>query len=135
MNYCENCGFTDKKVLRCARCRVYRFCGDKCQAEFWPVHRYECRAMARATDTQRSEIETLNKAYAFACRINDTMIQLQLAGDLLRYKNSLMTDEEQRKRRAAMPEIGLDLTKPITLVDDEGAQILSVEPIDAGTSE
>ena len=38
---CGGCG-ARRKLKRCARCRVARFCGAECVARAWPAHKPNC---------------------------------------------------------------------------------------------
>ncbi|KDO20456.1 hypothetical protein SPRG_14328 [Saprolegnia parasitica CBS 223.65] len=45
----------DGPTLRCARCKVQRYCSRACQAEAWPAHRTACGHMVMATTWQALE--------------------------------------------------------------------------------
>lgn len=40
---CRQCGATDKKLLKCARCHFERYCSSACQKKDWPRHKQLCR--------------------------------------------------------------------------------------------
>jgi SAM-dependent methyltransferase len=40
---CGNCGKTDEKLSRCARCYLQMYCGKECQIAHWPQHKKVCQ--------------------------------------------------------------------------------------------
>jgi len=41
---CSNCGKSDKKLLRCGRCKKVYYCSRDCQSKDWVTHRRNCYA-------------------------------------------------------------------------------------------
>jgi hypothetical protein len=39
---CGNCHSIDRVLLRCARCKVARYCNTECQTAHWKLHRSFC---------------------------------------------------------------------------------------------
>ena len=47
---CAGCLRSDaKKLLRCSKCKVARYCGSQCQRSDWPAHKHECATLAVGT--------------------------------------------------------------------------------------
>ena len=37
------CGASDKRLRACSACGSVSFCSNACMAQFWPVHKAECK--------------------------------------------------------------------------------------------
>jgi len=56
---CAGCGASDKRLRACSACQYAAFCSDACLAQFWPVHKAECkRVQAENEEKARSKIIT-----------------------------------------------------------------------------
>jgi len=44
------CGPSDKRLRACSACGSVSFCGDACMAQFWPVHKAECKRIQAANE-------------------------------------------------------------------------------------
>jgi hypothetical protein len=43
--FCEACGKSDSKLVTCSRCKVSRYCDQRCQRKAWPAHKLRCTAV------------------------------------------------------------------------------------------
>ncbi|KIJ64236.1 hypothetical protein HYDPIDRAFT_90918 [Hydnomerulius pinastri MD-312] len=46
---CENCKAKANGLMRCARCRVVRYCSTECQRAHWKAHKPQCQSFSTAT--------------------------------------------------------------------------------------
>jgi len=44
---CGNCGKTDEKLQKCAKCHFQKYCGKECQDAHWPEHKKVCSALGK----------------------------------------------------------------------------------------
>jgi hypothetical protein len=47
---CAGCGASDKRLRACSACGSVSFCSDACMAQFWPVHKAECKRIQAANE-------------------------------------------------------------------------------------
>ena len=58
---CAGCGASDNRLRACLACGSASFCSNACMAQFWPVHKAECkRIQAENEEKSRSRI-TIHK--------------------------------------------------------------------------
>ena len=54
---CVGCGASDKRLRACSACGPASFCSNACMAQFWPVHKAECkRIQAEKEERNRTRI-------------------------------------------------------------------------------
>ena len=59
---CAGCGASDKRLHLCTACKYASFCSDACMAQFWPVHKAECkRIKAENEEKARSRVHIRGK--------------------------------------------------------------------------
>jgi len=51
---CHQCGPTDKKLSRCARCHLALYCSVDCQRAAWPTHKPVCLIQEKPTSVETS---------------------------------------------------------------------------------
>jgi len=60
---CAGCGASDKRLRACSACGSVSFCGDACMAQFWPVHKAECKRIQAANEEEvRNRLRTVSVA-------------------------------------------------------------------------
>ena len=60
---CAGCGASDKRLRACSACGSASFCSNACMAQFWPVHKAECKRIQAANEEEtRSCIKHVNVA-------------------------------------------------------------------------
>ena len=47
---CAGCGASDKRLRACSACGSVSFCSNACMAQFWPVHKAECKRIQAANE-------------------------------------------------------------------------------------
>jgi len=47
---CAGCGASDKRLRACSACGSVSFCSDACMAQFWRVHKAECKRIQAANE-------------------------------------------------------------------------------------
>ena len=47
---CAGCGASDKRLRACSACGSVSFCSAACMAQFWPVHKAECKRIQAANE-------------------------------------------------------------------------------------
>jgi len=62
---CAGCGASDKRLRACSACGSASFCSDACMAQFWPVHKAECkRIKAEKEEQNRNRVIPMNAGNA-----------------------------------------------------------------------
>jgi len=47
---CAGCGASDKRLRACSACGFVALCSNACLAQFWPVHKAECKRIQAANE-------------------------------------------------------------------------------------
>ncbi|MCH9624968.1 MAG: hypothetical protein S4CHLAM123_01300 [Chlamydiales bacterium] len=55
--WCEKCGKTDQKLLRCVQCKSVWYCGLDCQKRDWPEHKRVCQTHTPVLETSIGPIK------------------------------------------------------------------------------
>jgi hypothetical protein len=56
---CAGCGASDKRLRACSACGSVSFCTNACLAQFWPVHKAECKRI-QAANEERARSRIIN---------------------------------------------------------------------------
>lgn len=46
---CNHCGNGNRRMKKCSRCKVPRYCSKECQLADWPKHKITCKKYVLAT--------------------------------------------------------------------------------------
>ena len=64
---CAGCGASDKRLRVCSACGSASFCSAACMAQFWPVHKAECKSIQAARRTRRRLAAASSKLIRLRC--------------------------------------------------------------------